>query len=191
LAILELAKGKFTTAAQGHSGMGIFVSSRMMDGFAIESCGLRFDPNEASTPLARFDWIDVNAALKPSQVQTVVRMSLAVDSARTSNDVYFKYFEASNVGDAEPGEAFHTTEIPVRLAQLSSELVSRSQAKWVMNRATQFKTVVLDFEGVAHVGQAFVDEVFRVFATAHPHVRLKTMGMTPEVAKLVSLFGGA
>jgi DNA-binding Lrp family transcriptional regulator len=191
LAILELAKGKFTTAAQGHSGMGIFVSSRMMDGFAIESSGLRFDPNEASTPLARFDWIDVNAALKPSQVQTVVRMSLAVDSARTSNDVYFKYFEASNVGDAAPGEAFHTTEIPVRLAQLSSELVSRSQAKWVMNRATQFKTVVLDFEGVAHVGQAFVDEVFRVFATAHPHVRLKTMGMTPEVAKLVSLFGGA
>ena len=99
--------------------------------------------------------------------------------------------KASKVGDAEPGEAFHTTEIPVRLAQLSSELVSRSQAKWVMNRATQFKTVVLDFEGVAHVGQAFVDEVFRVFATAHPHVRLKTMGMTPEVAKLVSLFGGA
>jgi hypothetical protein len=83
-----------------------------------------------------------------------------------------------------------TTKIPVRLAQLSSERVSRSQAKWVVNRATQFKTVVLYFEGVALVGQAFVDEVFRVFATAHPHVRLKTMGMTPEVAKLVSLFGG-
>ena len=46
-------------------------------------------------------------------------------------------------------------------------------------------------ERLAHVGQAFVDEVYRVFATAHPHVRLKTMGMTPEVAKLVSLFGGA
>jgi hypothetical protein len=117
-------------------------------------------------------------------------MSLAVDSARTSNDVYFKYFEASNVGDAEPGEAFHTTEIPVRLAQLSSELVSRSQAKWVMNRTNQFKTVILDFAGVVHVGQAFVDEVFRVFATAHPHIRLKTMGMSLEVAKLVSLFRG-
>jgi anti-anti-sigma regulatory factor len=59
-----------------------------------------------------------------------------------------------------------------------------------MNRATQFKTVILDFEGVVHVGQAFVDEVFRVFAIAHPHIRLKTMGMSPEVAKLVSLFGG-
>jgi anti-sigma regulatory factor (Ser/Thr protein kinase) len=190
LAILELSKGKYTTAPLGHSGMGIFVSSRMMDGFAIESFGLRFDPNEANTPLPRFDWVDANAQFKPAQAQTVVRMAIALDSTRTGNDVYFKYFESSNVGDAEPGEAFHTTEIPVRLAQLSSELVSRSQAKWVMNRATQFKTVILDFEGVVHVGQAFVDEVFRVFATAHPHIRLKTMAMSPEVTKLVSLFGG-
>lgn len=190
LAILELAKGKYTTAAAGHSGMGIFVSSRMVDGFAIESCGLRFDPHEASTPLPQFDWVDAASLFKPAQVRTVVRMTLALDSTRTSNDVYFKYFESVNVGDAEPGEAFHTTEIPVRLAQLSSELVSRSQAKWVMNRATQFKTVILDFEGVVHVGQAFVDEVFRVFATAYPHIRLRTMGMTPEVAGMVKLFGG-
>jgi hypothetical protein len=190
LAILELAKGKFTTAPEGHSGMGIFVSSRMMDGFAIESSGLRFDPKEASTPLPAFDWIDPHAQLKPAQAQTLVRMAIALDSTRTANDVYFKYFESSHVGDAEPGEAFHITEIPVRLARLSSELVSRSQAKWVMNRADQFKTVVLDFEGVVQVGQAFVDEVFRVFATAHPHIRLKTMGMTPDVAKLVRLFVG-
>jgi len=190
LAILELAKGKYTTAAAGHSGMGIFVSSRMMDGFAIESCGLRFDPHETRAPLPRFDWLDLAGLFKPGQARTVVRMALALNSPRNSNDVYFKYFEASDVGDAEPGEAFHTTEIPVRLAQLSSELVSRSQAKWVMHRATQFKTIILDFEGVVHVGQAFVDEVFRVFGTAHPHIRLRSIGMTPEVARMVALFGG-
>lgn len=190
LAILELAKGKYTTALAGHSGMGIFVSSRMMDGFAIESRGLRFDRHETNALLPRFDWVDVPSLFKPAEARTVVRMVIALDSTRTPNDVYFKYFESINVGDAEPGEAFHTTEIPVRLAQLSSELVSRSQAKWVMNRATQFKTVILDFEGVVHVGQAFVDEVFRVFATAHPHVRLRTTGMTPEVAQMVSMFGG-
>ena len=185
LAILELAKGKFTTAPEGHSGMGIFVSSRMMDGFAIDSCGLRFDPHETTHALPAFDWIDANACLKPLQARTVVRMAISLHSTRTTNDVYLKYFEPNEVG----ADAFHTTEIPVRLAQLSSELVSRSQAKWVMERATQFKTVILDFEGVVHVGQAFVDEVFRVFAVAHPHIQLKTMGMTPEVAKLVSLFG--
>jgi hypothetical protein len=118
-------------------------------------------------------------------VQTVVRMDLALQSHRHANDVYLKYFEPTEVG----ADAFHTTEIPVRLAQLSSELVSRSQAKWVTERATQFKTVILDFEGVQTVGQAFVDEVFRVFAAAHPHIQLKAMGLTPEVAKLVKLFG--
>ncbi|WP_396435756.1 hypothetical protein [Limnohabitans sp.] len=45
------------------------------------------------------------------------------------------------------------------IVRRGGELVSRSQAKWVMNRATQFKTVILDFEGVVHVSQAFVDEV--------------------------------
>lgn len=186
LALLELAKGKFTTAPEGHSGMGIFVSSRMLDGFAIESGSLRFDPHDVGHPLPRFGWIDVSACLKPRVAQTVVRMDIALDSPRSANEVYLKYFEPSEVG----GDAFHTTEIPVRLAQLSSELVSRSQAKWVMDRATQFKTVILDFEGVTSVGQAFVDEVFRVFATAHPHIRLRTMGLTPEVAQMLKLFGG-
>jgi len=185
LAVLELAKGKFTTAPEGHSGIGIFVSSRMMDGFAIESGGLRFDPHDAADALPLFTWMDAKACLKPSAVQTVVRMDLALQTQRNANDVYLKYFEPTEVG----ADAFHTTEIPVRLAQLSGELISRSQAKWVTERATQFKTVILDFEGVQTVGQAFVDEVFRVFAVAHPHVRLKTMGLTPEVAKLLKLFG--
>ncbi len=184
LAVLELAKGKFTTAPEGHSGIGIFVSSRMMDGFAIESGGLRFDPHDAADALPLFTWMDAKACLKPSAVQTVVRMDLALQTQRNANDVYLKYFEPTEVG----ADAFHTTEIPVRLAQLSGELISRSQAKWVTERATQFKTVILDFEGVAHVGQAFVDEVFRVFAVAHPEIQLKTMGMTPAVSQLVGLF---
>jgi anti-anti-sigma regulatory factor len=83
----------------------------------------------------------------------------------------------------------HSSEFLVRLAQVNSELICRSQAKLVMSRVTQFNTVLLDFEGVERVGHSFVDEVFRVFATAHPHIRLCTMGMSPDVARLVALFG--
>lgn len=186
LAVLELAKGKFTTAPQGHLGMGVFVSSRMMDGFAIESHGLRLDPHEVHQPLPRFDWVDADALLRPRRAQTVVRMVLALNSTRKPNQVYEKYFEPLEVGD----EAFHTTEIPVRLARLSSELVSRSQAKWALERANQFRTVILDFEGVTHVGQAFVDEIYRVFALANPRIRLKSIRMSPEVALGVRRFGG-
>ena len=184
LALLELAKGKFTTAASGHSGMGVFVSSRMLDGLAIDSRGLTFDLNPPQHALPRFDWVDVPGLLKPSNQGTVVRMDLALDTPRTAQDVYLRYFTPDEVGD----EAFHTTEVPVRLAQLSSHLTSRSQGKWVVERATQFKTVILDFEGVTLVGQGFIDEVFRVFATAHPQVKLKPVRLIPGVAQAMRMF---
>lgn len=80
----------------------------------------------------------------------------------------------------------------MRLAQLGSQLVSRSQDKWVVGgrseRATQFKTVVLDFEGVAPVGQGFVDEVFRVFASANPQGAMKPVNLSPTVAQVVRMF---
>jgi DNA-binding Lrp family transcriptional regulator len=181
LALLELAKGKFTTAPEGHSGMGVFVSSRMLDGLAIQAQGLTFDLHTATQALAPFDWVEVFPLLKQG---TVVRMDLALDTTRTTQGVYQRYFSPDEVG----GEAFHTTEVPVRLAQLSSQLTSRSQGKWVVERATQFKTVVLDFEGVAMAGQGFIDEVFRVFATAQPQVRLKPIHLVPAVAQAMKMF---
>jgi hypothetical protein len=91
LAVLELAKGKFTTAPEGHSGIGIFVSSRMMDGFAIESGGLRFDPHDATDALPAFTWMDAKACLKPSGVQTLVRMDLALQRQRCVPQVLRAY----------------------------------------------------------------------------------------------------
>lgn len=51
-------------------------------------------------------------------------------------------------------------------------IVSRSQAKRVLARVEKFKEVILDFKGVAEVGQAFVDEIFRVFSQSHPEIHL-------------------
>lgn len=76
----------------------------------------------------------------------------------------------------------------VALAQLGSPLTSRSQGKRVVERATQFRTVILDFEGIDMVGQGFVDEVFRVFALAHPEVRLVPCNLVPAVANMLRLF---
>jgi anti-sigma regulatory factor (Ser/Thr protein kinase) len=184
LALLELAKGKFTTAPQGHSGMGVFVVSRMADGFAIHSRGLTYDMHATTGALPAFAWLPIAVQGLHNAQGTVVRLDIALDTQRTAQDVYQRYFSPDHVG----GEAFHTTEVPVRLAQLGSPLTSRSQGKWVVERATQFKTVVLDFDGVSLVGQGFVDEVFRVFATAHPQVQLKPVNMTADVARLVRLF---
>lgn len=180
LAVLELAKGKYTTAREGHSGMGIFVASRMLDGFMVHSDGLSFAPRTPQGVDLSFSWI----APQRYADGTVVLMDLDPASSRTAQSVYERYFSPDEVG----GDAFHTTEVPVKLAQLSSQLTSRSQGKWVVERAPQFKTVILDFEDVQMVGQAFVDEVFRVFAAAHPEVRLVPRHVAPDVARMIKLF---
>ena len=81
---------------------------------------------------------------------------------------------------------FDRTVVPLRLAQHEGEkLVARSQAKAIAQRFERFKEVVLDFDGVAEIGQAFADELFRVFATAHPDVRLTLINTSAAVAQMV------
>jgi hypothetical protein len=50
----------------------------------------------------------------------------------------------------------------------------------------QVLVVVLDFADVASIGQAFADEVFRVFATKHPEIEISTMHLAAEVKKMIS-----
>jgi len=68
---------------------------------------------------------------------------------------------------------FNKTIVPVKLAKYGTDqLVSRSQAKRVLVRVEQFSQVIFDFTGVDRIGQAFADQIFRVFATEHPEVDL-------------------
>jgi hypothetical protein len=53
-------------------------------------------------------------------------------------------------------------------------------------RFKKFRTVVLDFEGIEEIGQAFADEVFRVFQNAHKDTQLVPINMTPAVKNMVS-----
>ena len=75
----------------------------------------------------------------------------------------------------------------MRLVQHQGEkLVSRSQARLVVQHFERCRHVVLDFEGVAEIGQAFADELFRVFAAENPNVRLVPANTTPAVAQMIS-----
>ena len=59
-AILELAKGMFTTDPSSHTGEGVFFSSKVMDDFAIISDGLVFF-GPKSNGNAYIDRIDVDS----------------------------------------------------------------------------------------------------------------------------------
>lgn len=174
-ALFELSKGKLTTDPDNHTGEGIFFTSRVFDEFEIESCGIRFSHDDTFD----FDFI-LESSISRDKDGTVVYMLINRDSTRQIQAVFDDY--------AGPDEfQFNKTIIPVRLAQYGNEkLVSRSQAKRLLARLERFHYVIFDFEGVLAIGQAFADEIFRVYAQSHPEITLLADNMEPNVDKMVS-----
>jgi anti-sigma regulatory factor (Ser/Thr protein kinase) len=171
-AVLELSKGKLTTDPARHTGEGIFFSSRMFDSFSILSGSLYF----AHRPDNQ-DWLLEDSAWSPG---TMVQMTIDPESATTTREVMDRY---SALGD---DYLFTITHVPVGLARYGDEnLVSRSQAKRLMSRVERFREVVLDFAGVNSIGQAFADEIFRVFQQQHPSVKIRWFHATPEVESMI------
>jgi hypothetical protein len=73
------------------------------------------------------------------------------------------------------------------LAQYGNEkLVSRSQAKRLLERVDRFKIVIFDFRGVDTIGQAFADEVFRVFKNQHPDMEIYPINANELVMQMIT-----
>jgi anti-sigma regulatory factor (Ser/Thr protein kinase) len=174
LSILELAKGKFTTDPARHTGEGVFFASRMFDRFIIRSEQLFYANSEAGD-----EWVVEGRG--PQNAGTAVEMALLLPAGRTMAEVYEQY--SSGPTDYE----FAKTRVPLRLAKWGEEsLISRSQAKRVLARVDRFKEVILDFADVRTVGQGFADEIFRVFARAHPEVHLSFANANEQVALMIN-----
>jgi anti-sigma regulatory factor (Ser/Thr protein kinase) len=172
-AVLELAKGKFTTDPDRHTGEGIFFTSRMFDGFDILSGGVFFS-HEISRAA---DWIMERDRFESG---TTVWMKLSNHTSRTPKKVFDKFTSGDDYG-------FTKTVVPVKLARYGDDkLISRSQAKRLLARVDRFRTVILDFGGVESIGQAFADEVFRVFPREHPDLTLLEINANSAVRRMIS-----
>ena len=174
LALLELSKCKLTTQPEFHSGRGLFFTSRLFDVFDLYANQLTYQHNHWQ----RKEWLKA----KPLGTSgTALSISLALNSARTLEDVVS--FHGHDADDL----SFSRTEVAMRLAHAAGEaLESHAQAKRIANRLDAFDTVDLDFEGVDAIGQGFADELFRVFARAHPKVLLQPRNMNARVAAMVA-----
>jgi len=169
-AILELAKGKLTTDPAHHTGQGIFFTSRIFDGFDILSGGV-FYSHEFGKPE---DWLLERATPKDG---TTIFMKLGNHTSRTTKKIFDQF-----TGPDPDDYGFNETVVPVQLAQYGNDkLISRSQAKRVLARIELFKKVILDFTNVPTIGQAFADEIFRVFPLEHPQVKLVPINANDEV----------
>jgi anti-sigma regulatory factor (Ser/Thr protein kinase) len=171
-AVLELAKGKLTTDPARHSGEGIFFTSRMFDSFAIVSGDVVFTHNYGQ----KEDWIHAD---HETITGTHVFMDLHNHTSRTTKKVFDQF-------TTEEDFTFSKTVVPVKLAKYGDDnLISRSQAKRLLSRVELFKVVILDFDKVPTIGQAFADEIFRVFANEHPNIQFEILHASSEVRRMI------
>lgn len=172
-AVQDLLKGKQTTMPDRHSGEGIFFTSRVADGFAIRS----------SDKKILFDNLipDVFFRTMRQTKGTRVDFWIALDSPRHLTDV-FREFAGEEM-------TFDRTRVSVALYSAESGYVSRSQARRLLSGLESFREIVLDFARVNLVGQAFADEIFRVWKTQYPGITIRVENASPDVQAMLSHVG--
>lgn len=173
-AIQDLLKGKTTTMPKSHSGEGIFFTSKASELFILDSFGYQLS---IQTLVGDVQVKQVGI----SKRGTRVIFEISADSNLHLNDVFKKYTNIKNDGDF----GFDKTEIRVKLFTASGVHISRSQARRILSGLEKFKIILLDFDQVPVVGQAFADEIYRVFQNAHPDIVIQEENMSPGVQFMV------
>jgi len=171
-AMQDLLKGKVTTDPKAHTGEGIFFTSKTADRFVLESFGYRMVVDNKISDVFFQEEKRINRG-------TRVIFSIARNSDRHLNKIFENY-------QSKPGNyAFDKTEIHVRLFTMGTVYVSRSQARRILIGLEKFKKIILDFDRVPNVGQAFADEIFRVFQGRHSEISIEPINMNETVRFMV------
>lgn len=173
-AIQDLLKGKTTTMPKSHSGEGIFFTSKASDLFILDSFN-----QQLSIQTLRNDVKVERVSIAKRGTRVIFEIS--TESKLHLNEVFRKYTNLSDESDF----GFDKTEIRVKLFTTSGVHISRSQARRILSGLEKFKIVVLDFDKVPVVGQAFADEIYRVFKNAHPDILIQEEHMSPGVTFMV------
>lgn len=180
-AIVELFKGKLTTAESNHSGEGIFFTSRMMDRFFIFSSNTIFSHDNISEHVQReFINKDISHPDKfvGADCGTMVYLQISNHSQKDIKE-FFDMFAPVESG-------FIKTSIPIKHTCCEFGYpVSRSQARRLCARFDEFEEIILDFNEVDNIGQAFAHEIFNVFQKNHPNLKLVVKNATPYVAGMI------
>jgi len=175
-AVLELAKGKFTTDPASHTGEGIFFSAKASDGFEISSDELVFSSSSFRENERLRDFKDTFRG------GTAVAFVVFRDHSTPISETFDKYMQ-------DPDDyGFTKTIVPVKLLEHGDPnptFVSRSQAKRLLARFDRFERIELDFSEIDEIGQGFADEVFRVFQTQHPNSQIVAVNCNKHIERMI------
>ena len=73
----------------------------------------------------------------------------------------------------------------IQLSDLEHPPVSRSQARQILSTLENFDIILFNFTNVPLVGQAFADEIYRVFHNNHPKIKLEESNMNEAVKFMI------
>jgi len=133
------------------------------DDFEVESGGLRW----------RFDNLRADQALG------------SLDTPRPGTRVRFCADPLRPMNIDALGSSPSPAHALVRLFASADVFPSRDEGRDLMQGLEDCERVVLDFGGVREIGEGFADEIFRLWAGVHPHVRLHPIRMRACVAEAI------
>lgn len=169
-AIQDLTKGKLTTDPASHSGEGIFFTSRIGNILLIQSSRMKLI----------FDNLvnDIFIRSTSDTEGTRIVFSISTDSTKELNAVFDRYTDSHY--------RFSKTEVFISLYETETNYLSRSQARRLMVGLEKYITVILDFKGVSTIGQAFADEVFRVWQNKYPGISIVSKNTVGNVSFMIN-----
>lgn len=174
--VFELMKGKVTTNSKTHSGEGIFFSSKCADYFLILANNLTFSTANLSNPND-----DKAIIRKDKQFEgTAVVFKISIANKIVLNEVFNQF--------SDPDEGFYKTIVPIKKLEYNEEnptYISRSQARRLMTGMNKFKEICLDFKLIPKIGQAFADEIFRVWKADNPNVKIIVINENKEIHQMI------
>jgi len=120
-------------------------------------------------------------AVKKSKRGTRAVFEIDTRSNLHLTDIFKKYTNLTD--DSDYG--FDKTEIIIKMYTTGGIHISRSQARRILSGLEKFKIIVFDFEQVPIIGQAFADEIYRIFHSAHPDIVLQEENMSEGVKFMI------
>jgi anti-sigma regulatory factor (Ser/Thr protein kinase) len=168
-AIQDLLKGKQTTQPDKHSGEGIFFTSKASDILMISSVNKRLIFNN--------NLEDVFVHNIKNKEGTAVVFAISEDSGRNLKEIFDLY--------AGRDYKFAKTKVEIKLYKSGDIYISRSQARRVLAGLERFREITLDFRGLPTIGQAFADEIFRVWQTNHPEIKFKIINGNDNIDLMI------
>ena len=169
-AIQELLKGKLTSLPAGHTGEGIFFTSKAADNLIIQSSNKKLIFNNIID--------DIFIKNGKQTIGTRIKFLIDEDTQSDLKEIFNIY--------SDEGYDFSKTSVLVKLYTMGDEYISRSQARRIVTGLNKFKVVTIDFRDIETVGQAFADEIFRVWQSGNPQIKINTVNENGNVKFMIN-----